>query len=66
MRLPMRGHGKHEFDSWVGKILWSRKWQPTPVFFPGNSMDGGAWWVTVHGSQRVGHNSVTENAHTYY
>ena len=20
------------FDSWVGKILWSRKWVPTPVF----------------------------------
>ena len=21
-----------------------------------NSMDRGAWWATVHGSQRVGHN----------
>ena len=20
---------------WVGKISWSRKWQPTPVFLPG-------------------------------
>ena len=20
------------FDPWVGKTLWSRKWQPTPVF----------------------------------
>ena len=25
------------FDSWVGKISWRRKWQPTPVFFPGKS-----------------------------
>ncbi|XDA76554.1 hypothetical protein R6Z07F_006698 [Ovis aries] len=25
------------FDPWVGKILWRRKWQPTPVFFPGKS-----------------------------
>ena len=25
-----------EFDPWVGKILWSRKWQSTP-------MDRGAW-----------------------
>ena len=25
------------FDSWVGKIFWSRKWQPTPVFLPGES-----------------------------
>ena len=23
------------FDLWVGKILWRRKWQPTPVFLPG-------------------------------
>ena len=24
-----------EFDPWIGKVLWSRKWQPTPVFLPG-------------------------------
>ena len=24
-----------EFDPWVGKIPWRRKWQPTPVFLPG-------------------------------
>ena len=23
------------FESWVGKILWRRKWQPTPVFLLG-------------------------------
>ena len=23
------------FKPWVGKIPWSRKWQPTPVFLPG-------------------------------
>ena len=22
------------FESWVGKIPWRRKWQPTPVFLP--------------------------------
>ena len=22
---------------------------PTPVFLPGNGMDRGAWWATVHG-----------------
>ena len=27
---------------------WRRKWQPTPVLLPGISMDGGAWWPTVH------------------
>ena len=25
------------FDPWVGKVLWRRKWQPTPVFLPGKS-----------------------------
>ena len=23
------------FDPWSGKIVWRRKWQPTPVFLPG-------------------------------
>ena len=22
-------------DPWVGKIPWRRKWQPTPIFWPG-------------------------------
>ena len=26
---------RHGFDPWVGKIPWHRKWQPTPVFLPG-------------------------------
>ena len=25
------------FDPWVGKIIWRRKWQPTPVLLPGKS-----------------------------
>ena len=25
--------GDTEFSPWSGKILWRRKWQPTPVFF---------------------------------
>ena len=25
------------FDLWVGTIPWGRKWQPTPVFLPGES-----------------------------
>ena len=29
------------------KIPWRRKWQPSPVFWPGESMDRGAWWATV-------------------
>ena len=26
-----------EFDPWVRKIPWRRRWQPTPVFLPGES-----------------------------
>ena len=26
--------GELSFDSWLGKIPWKRKWQPTPVFLP--------------------------------
>ena len=28
---------RHRFDPWVRKIPWRRKWQPTPVFLPGES-----------------------------
>ena len=31
-RLPRWHSG---FDPWVGKMPWRRKWQPTPVFLPG-------------------------------
>ena len=32
--LAMQGP---DFDPWVGKIFWKRKWQPTPLFLPGKS-----------------------------
>ena len=44
-----RRHRRLKFDSWEGKIPWSRKWQPTPVFLPGKSygqrslVDCSAW-----------------------
>ena len=28
---------------------WRRNWQLTPVFLPGESRDGGAWWAVVCG-----------------
>ena len=47
MKKVMRGG----FDSWVGKIPWSRKWQPTAVFLPEHwqIMDRAAWQATVRG-----------------
>ena len=43
-------------DPWVRKIPWRRKWQPTPVFLPGEShgersLVGCSSW----GYRRVGH-----------
>ena len=31
------GDKRRRFDPWVGKVPWRRKWQPTPVFLPGES-----------------------------
>ena len=37
------------FNSWVGRIPWRRKWQPTPVFLSGKfHARRGAWWATVY------------------
>ena len=30
-------------------MCWRRKWQPTPVFLPGESQGWGAWWAAVYG-----------------
>ena len=45
-RLPRWLSGKepacqcrgHKFNPWVRKTPWRRKWQPTPVFLPGESL----------------------------
>ena len=37
MYLQCRSCRRHRFDSWVGKILWRRAWQSTPVILPGES-----------------------------
>ena len=28
---------------------WRRKWQPTPVFLPGESQGRGSWWAAIYG-----------------
>ena len=33
IQLPMKRHKRHGFDPWVRKMPWSRKQQPTPVFW---------------------------------
>ena len=39
---------KMQVDLWVGKILWSRAWQPTQYYCLENLIDIGAWGATVH------------------
>ena len=34
---PCKRQRRCKFDPWVRKIPWRRKWQPTPVFLPGES-----------------------------
>ena len=57
-----RRHKRCRFDPWVGKIPWSRKWQPAPVFLPGK----------FHGQSLAGYGprghkelNTTERAHTH-
>ena len=40
---------RSRFHPWFGKIPWSRKWQPTPVFLPGESHGQRSWQETVRG-----------------
>ena len=35
--LSNAGDMRQRFKLWVGKIPWSKKWQPTPEFLPGES-----------------------------
>ena len=43
---------RQRLDPWVKKIHWRRKWRPTPVFLPGNSMERWAWRATVYGGAK--------------
>ena len=40
---------RHRFDPWVREIPWSRKWQPTPIFFPGKTHGQRSLAGHVHG-----------------
>jgi len=30
-------------------MRWRRRWQPIPVFLPGESQGRGPWWAAVYG-----------------
>ena len=52
-----RRRRRWEFDPWVRKIPWSRKWKPTPVFLPGKSRLAG---YSPWGQKRVKHDLATK------
>ena len=47
--------------TWVGKIPWSRAWQPTPVFLPGES----SWTEESDGLQPMGLELDMTERHTH-
>uniref|UniRef100_A0A8B9YB93 Signal peptide peptidase like 2C n=1 Tax=Bos mutus grunniens TaxID=30521 RepID=A0A8B9YB93_BOSMU len=51
------------FNPWVRKIPWRRKWQPTPVFLPGESHG----WRSLVGYSPRGHkeSDTTEQLHLH-
>ena len=51
------------FDPCIGKIPWRRKWLPSLVFLPGESLRQRSLESSM-GSQRVGHYRATKQAHT--
>ena len=58
-------HKRHEFDPWIGKITYSREWQPTPIFLPGKfhgqrSLMSYSSWVLKEET-----NWATEHTHTH-
>ena len=47
--LQCKRYRRLRFNPWVRNIPWRRKWQPTPAFLSGKSMDRRNWWTIVHG-----------------
>ena len=59
----MQGTQKHGFNPWVGKIPWSRKWQPALVFLPGKFHRQRC--LTGYSPQGCKEKDMTEHAHTH-
>ena len=55
-------HKRCGFDHWVWKIPWRRKWQPYPVFLPGESR--GQRSLMGYSPRIAKELAVTEHAHT--
>ena len=62
IRLQCRTPG---FNPWFGTIPGGRHATHSSILSWRIPMDGGVWRTTVHRSQRVGHDWVTERRHTH-
>ena len=49
MGLLRAGHDWATSLSLFTFMHWRRKWQPIPVFLPGESQGQGAWWAAIYG-----------------
>ena len=49
MRSLRVGHDQVTSLSFFTFMHWRRKWQPTPVFLPGESQGRGSLWAAVYG-----------------
>ena len=58
----VRRHRRPGFNPWVRKIPWKRKWQPTPVFLPGES----PWTEEPGGLQPIGSQRVRHTEQLYF
>ena len=58
----LRRHRRPGFHPWVGRILWRRKWLPTPVFLPGKPY--GQRSLLVHGVPKS-QTQLSKWAHTH-
>ena len=61
-------HRRYGFNAWVGRILWRKKWQPTPVFWSGQShgqrsLEGYSPWGPKSQTQ-LSTNSTHTHTHT--
>ena len=65
--------GRPRFSPWVRKILWRKKWQPTPVFLPGEfhrqmSLAGYSPWgrKELDTTEQLKHTHTHTHTHTHF
>ena len=64
VKNPPANEGNSSLTPGLGRPPWRRKWQPTPVFLPGESHGQGSLVsYSLRGGVRVRHDSETKQQH---